>query len=222
MYYIYLYSENDFKRSGNNYGYWTGKTYIIQGEEYPIIENEYKRKEYKSLKRAIKGGEIAYSKYGYVCGFDIEDKNENIVYRSYETCKNKSKHSNNYADGKNETKEKSNISTPTLNRMLEIQEQSQLCGEFLDWFLHRYTVFDKRQSRETPFANVMSNSDYINKEKLLAEFFGIDLDEAEREKEQLLQIEQNKYKPHYCKLCGSYIKEDNLSVCDKCASEYQY
>ena len=27
------------------------------------------------------------------------------------------------------------INTPTLDRMLEIQEQSQLCGEFLDWFL---------------------------------------------------------------------------------------
>lgn len=95
--------------------------------------------------------------------------------------------------------------TPTLDRMLEIQEQSELCGEFL--FLYKYAVFE---------------SDYINKEKLLAEFFGIDLEEAEREKEQLLQIEQNKHKPHYCKLCDSYIEEDNLSVCDKCASEYQY
>lgn len=24
--------------------------------------------------------------------------------------------------------------TPTLDKMVEIQEQSQLCGEFLDWF----------------------------------------------------------------------------------------
>ena len=89
--------------------------------------------------------------------------------------------------------------TPTLDRMVEIQEQSQLCGEFLDWFLGKYTVFDR----------------------LLAEFFGIDLDEAEREKDILLQIEQNKHKTHHCKLCGNYIEEDNLSVCDKCASEYQ-
>lgn len=27
--------------------------------------------------------------------------------------------------------------------------------------------------------------------------------------------------PHHCKLCGAYIEEDNLSVCDKCASEYK-
>ena len=32
---------------------------------------------------------------------------------------------------------------------------------------------------------------------------------------------KNKNLLHHCKLCGIYIKEDNLSVCDKCASEYQ-
>lgn len=53
-------------------------------------------------------------------------------------------------------------------------------------------------------------------------FFDIDLDAVEREKEQLLQVEQNKHKPHHCQLCGSYIEEDNLSVCNKCASEYEF
>lgn len=79
------------------------------------------------------------------------------------------------------------LKTPTLDEMVEIQEQSQLCGEFLDWFLRKYTVFDKKQKRESPYANIMGNGDYINKEKLLAEFFNIDLDEAEREKDMLLQ-----------------------------------
>ena len=79
------------------------------------------------------------------------------------------------------------LKTPTLDEMIEIQEQSQLCGEFLDWFLRKYTVFDRKQKRESPYANVMGNGDYINKEKLLAEFFDIDLDEAEREKDMLLQ-----------------------------------
>lgn len=32
---------------------------------------------------------------------------------------------------------------------------------------------------------------------------------------------ENKTLPHHCKLCGSYIEEDNLSVCNKCASEYK-
>ena len=79
------------------------------------------------------------------------------------------------------------LKTPTLDEMIEIQEQSQLCGEFLDWFLRKYTVFDRKQKRENPYANVMGNGDYINKEKLLAEFFNIDLDEAEREQDMLLQ-----------------------------------
>lgn len=79
------------------------------------------------------------------------------------------------------------LKTPTLDEMIEIQEQSQLCGEFLDQFLRKYTVFDRKQKRENPYANVMGNGDYINKEKLLAEFFNIDLDEAEREKDMLLQ-----------------------------------
>ena len=79
------------------------------------------------------------------------------------------------------------LKTPTLDEMIEIQEQAQLCGEFLDQFLRKYTVFDRKQKRENPYANVMGNGDYINKEKLLAEFFNIDLDEAEREKDMLLQ-----------------------------------
>lgn len=35
--------------------------------------------------------------------------------------------------------------TPTLNRMLEIQDQSNLCGDFLDLFLHKYTVFERKK-----------------------------------------------------------------------------
>lgn len=79
------------------------------------------------------------------------------------------------------------METPTLDRMLKIQEQSKLCGEFLDWFLCKYAVFERRQKRESPFVNPYGASDYINKERLLAEFFDIDLDEAEREKESILK-----------------------------------
>lgn len=77
--------------------------------------------------------------------------------------------------------------TPTLDRMLEIQEQSELCGEFLDWFLGKYAVFERGQRRESSFVNADGASDYINKEKLLAEFFGIDLEEAEKERELILK-----------------------------------
>ncbi len=64
------------------------------------------------------------------------------------------------------------MKTPTLDRILEIQEQSQLCGEFLNWLLSKYTMYDKKMKRESPFMDVMRDTgDYINKEKLLADFF---------------------------------------------------
>ena len=74
--------------------------------------------------------------------------------------------------------------TPTLDKMLEIQEQSQLCGEFLEWLQSKYAMFDKKQKRDNGI--FLGSGDYINTEKLLAEFFGIDLEEAEREKETIL------------------------------------
>lgn len=89
----------------------------------------------------------------------------------------------------------SKINTPTLDRMLKIQEQSQLCGEFLDWLLSKYTMYDKKMKRESPLMDVMRDcGDYINKEKLLAEFFDIDLDEAEKEKATCLKavVDYNK------------------------------
>ena len=75
--------------------------------------------------------------------------------------------------------------TPTLDKMLEIQEQSQLCGEFLEWLQRKYAIFEIKVARDNPFYEGVG--DYINTEKLLAEFFGIDLEEAERERELLLQ-----------------------------------
>ena len=78
------------------------------------------------------------------------------------------------------------IKTPTLDRMLEIQEQSQLCGEFLEWLQKRYAMFDKKQKRESGV--FFGSGDYINIEKLLAEFFEIDLKEAEKERSMLLNL----------------------------------
>lgn len=44
---------------------------------------------------------------------------------------------------------------------------------------------DKEENRRLLIQ--MEPSDYINKERLLAEFFDIDLEEAEREKESILK-----------------------------------
>lgn len=76
--------------------------------------------------------------------------------------------------------------TPNLDEMLKHRGESELCKKFLDWFLQKYTAFEKRQRRETALVNPCGSGDYIDKERLLAEFFGIDLDEAEKERELLL------------------------------------
>lgn len=112
------------------------------------------------------------------------------------------------------------MNTPMLDKMLKVQEQSQICGEFLEWLQSKYAMFDLRITRDYPC--YFGSGDYINIEKTLAEFFDIDLEEAEKEKELLLEIEMNKKKPHHCILCGEYIEKDKLQVCDKCASEYKF
>ena len=53
-------------------------------------------------------------------------------------------------------------------------------------------------------------------------FFGIDLEQAEKEKRMILEAEINKKKPGHCELCGTYIGEGTLKVCDQCASEYKF
>lgn len=76
-----------------------------------------------------------------------------------------------------------NVDTPTLDRIMEIQESAQLCGEFLEWLQEKYVMYDKNIKRDSPFVDVMRDpSDYINEEKILAEFFDIDLKEADRER----------------------------------------
>lgn len=59
------------------------------------------------------------------------------------------------------------IKTPTLEKIKAIQRESELFGKFLDWLLQRYTVFDRKQVRDSPFADVMGAGDYINAGVLL-------------------------------------------------------
>lgn len=86
MYSIYFYNDWTNRRTSSQYGFWTGKSYIYQGELFPVSATfgcVALRKWYKSLKRAIDGAEKALEKYGYVTAYDIEDENGNIVYKSH-------------------------------------------------------------------------------------------------------------------------------------------
>lgn len=83
------------------------------------------------------------------------------------------------------------MKTTELEKLMQIKDQSEICGQFLDWLLIRYAMFDRSKSRETPFEDVMGAGDYINKEKLLAAFFDIDLDKVEEEKQYLINQLRN-------------------------------
>ena len=70
-------------------------------------------------------------------------------------------------------------------KLKEIQKETQLCGEFLEWLMSKYTFCEYNRHRSDD-NQVLVPAGYINKQKLLAEFYDIDLDEIEREKRQML------------------------------------
>lgn len=79
------------------------------------------------------------------------------------------------------------IATPALDRMVAVRDRSQVCGEFLEWLQGRYTLC----RLPTPI-RLRKNRYYrparINIEELLADFFGVDLDEIEKERRMLLEV----------------------------------
>lgn len=77
------------------------------------------------------------------------------------------------------------IKTPTLDRMEELKEKSQTCGEFLEWMQGKYAIFHKKEAGKEPIYTGVG--DFLDTEKILAEFFHVDLEEAEKEKELLMR-----------------------------------
>lgn len=88
--------------------------------------------------------------------------------------------------------ENKKMETPTLDKMKFVQRESQAIGSFLEWLKRdkgvslMHTVFDEGSGRgvEIPFS--------YNIEKLLAEYFEIDLNEAEKEKRAILEDLQSR------------------------------
>jgi hypothetical protein len=98
--------------------------------------------------------------------------------------------------------------TPTLEKMKSVKDKSQAIGEFLDVFLAEKGVqlgaphihnknclgWDERRNRYNPgphgrcsWYSGQFEPFHYTVEKLLAEFFGIDLNKAEEEKRALLE-----------------------------------
>ena len=70
---------------------------------------------------------------------------------------------------------------PECNKMLEVQDQSQTIGEFLDWLLHDKgaEIAEWRGDQLFPMRGSI--------ESLLAEFFEIDLEKVEKERRAILE-----------------------------------
>ena len=73
------------------------------------------------------------------------------------------------------------IATPECDKVLSVSDKSQLIGEFLEWLSLDGVVM----SRWVKGSNKLSPT-HEGIEKLLARYFGVDLDERERELRAIL------------------------------------
>ena len=75
------------------------------------------------------------------------------------------------------------LKCPECDKMRAVKEKSQAIGEFLEW-LH--------SEKDITLCRLEGNYDYriinISTEKLLAEFFDIDLNKVEEEKRAILNL----------------------------------
>lgn len=82
------------------------------------------------------------------------------------------------------------VKTPECDKLLKVSEKSQSIGQFLDW-LENEKEFAICEHYET-------DGDYIpvsiNIERLLAEYFGIDMEKVEKERRKILDSLQKKAK----------------------------
>jgi hypothetical protein len=72
---------------------------------------------------------------------------------------------------------------PEHDKLEKVQEQSQTIGEFLEWLSSEKEIHLARWHNTCDLRDV-----HTDKEKLLAEFFGIDLKKLEEEKRQMIEV----------------------------------
>lgn len=96
-------------------------------------------------------------------------------------------------------------SLPMLEKMHLVQRESQIIGEFLDWLLNQKGLRLAHYVGESPFVELVpyrGDDRHPLIEALLAEYFDIDLDQAERERRALLDKISK---------CKEVIRDDHIS-----------
>lgn len=82
------------------------------------------------------------------------------------------------------------VKTPMLDKIKACEELSLDLGEFLEWLSGRFLLLDRSRKRaedEQAVIDALGAGDNISIEKILADYFHIDLMEAERERAALLK-----------------------------------
>jgi len=78
------------------------------------------------------------------------------------------------------------METPELNKIKKVSEKSQEIGNFLDWlesigyYIAEYKKFDDVEEEQLVTI-------FLPREKILAKYFEIDLDKAEKERVKILE-----------------------------------
>lgn len=94
-----------------------------------------------------------------------------------------------------------NVKTPECNKLIKVSEQSQTVGAFLSWLsdekkltvceIHEHDDDDCYGDKSEFRVCGLTNGEYIpaslNIEKLLAEYFDIDLNKVEKERRKILE-----------------------------------
>ena len=77
------------------------------------------------------------------------------------------------------------IKTPELNKIKKVSEKSQEIGSFIDWLeeigyhISEYKKYDEFEEEQLVTV-------YLNSEQILAKYFKIDLNKAEKERQLIL------------------------------------
>ena len=84
---------------------------------------------------------------------------------------------------------------PEHMKLEKISDKSQTCGVFLDWLREKYIIASYQDSPISSDQELFPV--YIETRKLLAEFFEIDEDRLEKEKDEMLkEIRKSNEKVH--------------------------
>jgi hypothetical protein len=88
---------------------------------------------------------------------------------------------------------------PECEKMSKVMKDSGICAEFLDFVLDKYVLSQYSDDEEFP---IPVN---VNREKLLAEYFGIDLDKVEKERRKILEYlhQENSDRDYIERLTGA-------------------